>query len=110
MFHLQLAPGRDFAHVRSGAQYAPGAISASLQPPLNYFLQAWNASGLPDLLVVAEDEASPVVQTLHMMGGVLQMLPRPRARSVILHEGGFAALCLTPKALPRFTWRHQRSR
>lgn len=62
------------AHVRSGDQFRPPSKpgeapvhAAYAQPPLAYYLDAWRASGQPSLVVVAEDDANPVVRLLRLL-------------------------------------------
>ena len=55
------------AHVRSGDIFAPKTHFGYGQPPLAYYLAAWEHSGLSNLLVVTENFDSPVVRVLRVL-------------------------------------------
>ena len=57
------------AHVRSGDIFESGSHAEYGQPPLTFYLKAWEHSGLPRLLMIAKDAQNPVVQVARQLQG-----------------------------------------
>jgi hypothetical protein len=73
------------AHVRGGDIFGDDTHYGYGQPPLAYYLAAWERSALPTLLVLSEDAGSPITQALSMLA---RALPASGGRSVVVQQSG----------------------